>query len=505
MTSEIFTDSSTDNILSPTFSDYEEMETNGYCSLFKAKRYGKWFVLKGLKEKYKSVSFYEGLLKKEFELTIGLDHPNITKVIGFEHDERVGDCIVMDFVDGVTLDVFLSQKHKKHDYDKLINELLDAMTYFHGLQIVHRDLKPSNILITRNANNVKIIDFGLADADNYDDLKQPAGTLKYESPEQLDKNISIDCRSDIFSFGKIIEFHFPKKYRWISKKCVCKNRDDRYANALKISDAIKKRRNLKRIFSYIALFVVAVLMTLKINDVVNDFDSFKQNVVEYLNVYENRREKLSQQFDYKEFEANGYKFKMMFVEGDSTKNISDFYISELLVTQRFWTLLMGKNEYWKETFGIGENYPATAMTYGETMNFISKLNELCNNEFRLPTAAEWEFAAHGGNKSRGYKYAGNDTLEKVACSAIDCKGSEQKTFPVGTKLPNELGIYDMTGNCWELTSTVWGVVNSNYYEVRGGYLPLGSMNWDISTYLSIEENSRQPWVGFRLLLITSNS
>jgi len=289
------------------------------------------------------------------------------------------------------------------------------------------------------------------------------------------------------------------------KKCVCKNRDDRCANALKISDAIRKRRNLKRIFSYIVLFVVAVLMTLKINDVVNDFDSFKQNVVEYLNVYENRREKLSQQFDYKEFEANGYKFKMMFVEGDSTKNISDFYISELLVTQRFWTSLMGENENWNESFGIGENYPATAMTYGETMNFISKLNELCSNEFRLPTETEWEYAARGGRKSRGCRFAGSDTLEKVAWSAKDCKGSEQKTFPVGTKLPNELGIYDMTGNCWELTSTVRGVVNSNYYEVRGGYLPLGSMNWDISTYLSIEENSRQPWVGFRLLLITSNS
>ena len=99
-------------------------------------------------------------------------------------NDEFGPCIVMEYIDGVTLDKFLEGKPSKQLRRKVVDQLIDALAYIHGKQIVHRDLKPSNILVTRNGSNVKIIDFGLSDADDYAILKQAAGTLKYMAPEQ---------------------------------------------------------------------------------------------------------------------------------------------------------------------------------------------------------------------------------------------------------------------------------------------------------------------------------
>lgn len=116
---------------------------------------------------------------------VQLDHPNIVRVSSKEVNEEFGPCIVMEYIDGVTLDQFLDTKPSRQARRKVVDQLVDALAYIHGKQIVHRDLKPSNILITRNGNNVKIIDFGLSDADDYAILKQTAGTLKYMAPEQI--------------------------------------------------------------------------------------------------------------------------------------------------------------------------------------------------------------------------------------------------------------------------------------------------------------------------------
>ena len=262
-----------------SFHSIKEIETKGYSCLYTATKFGKKVILKGLKPEFKKERFYQDLLKKEFEISYFLDHPNIIKIIDFQNILNIGDCIVMEYVEGVTLREFVESQRdnkttsrdvthytdeNKHDvigasskvvrsrgrrdkrvYEKIFNELLDAMEYFHSKQIIHRDLKPDNILITNNGNNVKIIDFGLSDADDYVILKQAAGTRKYAAPEQLIPNNTIDCRADIYSLGIILKNNFPKSYHKIAEKCAQQDKEKRFSSVGDIRNFIKRKKITK--------------------------------------------------------------------------------------------------------------------------------------------------------------------------------------------------------------------------------------------------------------------
>ena len=122
--------------------------------------------------------------------------------------------------------------------------------------------------------------------------------------------------------------------------------------------------------------------------------------------------------------------------------VSTFFIGETEVTQALWKAVMGSNpSYWK-----GDNLPVEQVSWNDCQEFIRKLNGLTGRNFRLPTEAEWEFAARGGNQSEGYKYAGSNNIGDVAWYS-DNSGS--KTHAVKGRSPNELGLYDMSGNVWE--------------------------------------------------------
>ena len=122
--------------------------------------------------------------------------------------------------------------------------------------------------------------------------------------------------------------------------------------------------------------------------------------------------------------------------------LSDYYIGETEVTQELWEAVMGSNP----SRFKGSQKPVEKVSWNDCKEFITKLNRLTGKNFRLPTEAEWEYAARGGNKSKGYKYSGSNTIGNVAWYRDN---SSSATHNVKTKSPNELGIYDMSGNVWE--------------------------------------------------------
>lgn len=142
---------------------------------------------------------------------------------------------------------------------------------------------------------------------------------------------------------------------------------------------------------------------------------------------------------------------------------NDYYIGETEVTQALWYAVMGQKptsdgSKWSSTYGLGDAYPAYYISWNGCQDFITKLNQLTGQTFRMPTEAEWEYAAKGGNKSQGYIYSGSNTIDDVAWYTSN---SGSKTHPVATKAPNELGIYDMSGNVWEWCQDWYGGYSSN--------------------------------------------
>ena len=204
-----------------------------------------------------------------------------------------------------------------------------------------------------------------------------------------------------------------------------------------------------------------------------------------LSVLGSREEQLeatTMTFDDLTITANGISFTMKPIEGESfvmggtednpahEETINSFYMGETEVTQALWMAVMGgppsHNGGWTVESGLGDNYPAYEISWKEIQDFLRKLNGLTNRNFRLPTDAEWEFAARGGKKANGYMFAGSPRVEEVAWYN---KNSGNLTHEVKQLKPNELGLYDMSGNVWEWCNDLYeDDAKEEMYVLRGG-------------------------------------
>ena len=241
------------------FTNFSELPSQGFNILIKAKRFGKWFLLKGLKEEYRHDPVYQKVLRKEFEIMASLSHPSVVSVFSLEEVHPYGTCIVMEYVDGITLVEFMLHPQSTDQRLRVFYNILDAMRYIHANQVTHRDLKPSNILVTHNNRNVKIIDFGLSDTDYFSILKEPAGTQQYMSPEQQSGSTP-DARNDIYSLGVILmNLNLGKSYQSVVKRCVAPI-EQRYADVDQLEKALDEVTNRKKSRWTIILTTVTVIL-----------------------------------------------------------------------------------------------------------------------------------------------------------------------------------------------------------------------------------------------------
>ncbi|MCQ2329195.1 MAG: formylglycine-generating enzyme family protein [Paludibacteraceae bacterium] len=212
---------------------------------------------------------------------------------------------------------------------------------------------------------------------------------------------------------------------------------------------------------------------------------------------------------YNLIKVDGGTFKMG-QEGVATPvhsvTLSSYYICETEVTQALWQAVMGSNpSYFK-----GDNLPVEQVSWDNCQEFIKKLNQLTGKTFALPTEAQWEYAARGGNKSRGYEYSGSNNIDDVAW--YDGNSSMQ-THQVGTKMANELGLYDMSGNVWEWCQDWYGsYTSSSQTDPAGPSTGSGRVNrggsWfgnasgcRSSNRRNYSPGSRYNFLGLRLVLL----
>jgi formylglycine-generating enzyme required for sulfatase activity len=192
--------------------------------------------------------------------------------------------------------------------------------------------------------------------------------------------------------------------------------------------------------------------------------------------------------------------------------VSDFYIGRYEVTQAQWKLLMGTDIRQQVAenylYGEGDNYPMYCVSWQEVQEFVSRLSTATGKSYRLPTEAEWEYAARGGRKSKGYKFSGSNFVENVAWF-MDNSGNS--IHPVGTKQPNELGIYDMSGNVWEwcydwygaypaaAQSNPIGPSSGTCRVIRGGGWNYGVSRCRVAYRRDIKPDNCGNILGFRLV------
>ena len=467
--------------------------------------------------------------REEARRIFSLSHPNIVKVSALFNENNTA-YYVMDYIEGESL----AQKSRRTPLTepqimRYLNQLLSAFEYIHSHGVTHLDLKPGNIMIDRN-DKVVLIDFGASKLFNVQSVNKtmmssmrPPFTPGYAPMEQENGNVKdMGPHCDIYALGATL-YTLYVGTRPASPFEIFQNGLPEIPNALpKMQDVIKKA------------------MAFMVKDRIKDIAEFRQK----LGLPNDYNTMVIGTPSIETFTVKGVSFKMIKVEGGTFKmgaqdenpnganydseawnnekpvhsvTLNDYYIGETEVTQELWEAVMGttvaqqrdKVDCGWPLCGVGSNYPMYYISWDDCQEFVKRLNELTGKNFRLPTEAEWEYAARGGNKSRGYKYSGSDNIGDVAWY---WDNSSKEPHPVGTKSPNELGLYDMSGNVWEWCRDWYSDYSSSsqtnptgptlgsYRVSRGGSWNYNASYCRVSIRAGSTLDNRRNYLGFRLVM-----
>ena len=228
--------------VSALWQEITPLQRRRHSALYRGKRYGRWFILKGLTDEQQTLTNFRLLQEREFRLGMQLVHPNIVATYSLEEVPAIGRCIIMEAVDGQTLDCWLAAKPGRQKRERVLMQLLDAVEYLHARQLVHHDLKPGNILITRNGENVKLIDFGLSDTD---DSAAPTPN---------------DVQDDLLHLADLIDLLHLRGYKPIARAC----RKRRYKNIAELRKGISVQKTCAKAGTDILVIIATILSTLGI-------------------------------------------------------------------------------------------------------------------------------------------------------------------------------------------------------------------------------------------------
>lgn len=230
----------------------------GESSLFRIykARHGTKYVI--LKCPVQPETIYIEMLRREYEIGYTLSHPCVVNILGFEENTEVGPALVMEYIDGVTLDEFMRTRPSRQQSRQVLDDILDGVDYLHKRGIVHNDLKPSNIIIT-SSSRAKIIDFGFSSSEDSAYSGVRGGSDGYTAPEILRGEKSMCPASDIYSVGKIMKYMGTGPSSVI-RRAVSEESSRRFQSVGDLRKAIRKRRLI--LFSTTMLTIAAVLITL---------------------------------------------------------------------------------------------------------------------------------------------------------------------------------------------------------------------------------------------------
>ena len=440
---------------------------------------------------------------------ISLEHPNIIHVNEvFEANNTV--YYVMEYLDSGSLRDYVHKHGALPEQEALdiMVPIMQAVGYLHQHRMTHLDIKPYNVMLKINPDTGDIvpvlIDFGLSK--HYDKNGKPTSTVRvsgfsdgYAPVEQYTGIYTFTPQADVYALAATLYYALVGKDPIIASeltrntilrnlpnvisesvknaisagmrmrkeerlqnvgellKCIDdhpkEKRQDSNSDTARMShktQTIRKTRQ-KTYLRYIwigavligLIPVIGILISVFINISVFTNDKTSNIIIPV---------KGGVSIEMVKVEAGSFDMgatpEMKNPDSDEkpvhrVKLTNGYYIGKYEVTQALWKAVMGSNP----SMFKGDSLPVENVSWKDCQNFVSKLNSMTRRKFRLPTEAEWEYAARGGNMSRGYKYSGSNTLGEVAW-CYDSK-SGYKTHTVGTKQPNELGIYDMSGNVWE--------------------------------------------------------